>query len=98
MRTGVRSVAVLTLFLAAASFVVPATAVPGNGNGPGSNNGNHGNGNSGNNGNTGGNGQGNGIGNSGGNPSGSTVNTVPEPSTLVLSLVALGALLRASRR
>jgi hypothetical protein len=98
MRTGVRSVAVLTLFVAAASFVVPVIAAPGNGNGPGSNNGNHGNGNNGNNGNSGSNGQGNGNGNNGGNPSDSAVNKVPEPSTLVLTLVALGGLIRASRK
>ena len=89
MRTGVRSVAVLTLFVAAASVVVPVAAVPGNGNGPGSNNGNHGNGN---------NGNGNSGNGNGGNPTGAQVNTVPEPSTLLLAIVALGALVRASRK
>ena len=89
MRTGVRSVAVLTLFVAAASLVVPVAAVPGNGNGPGSNNGNHGNGN---------NGNGNSGNGNGGNPTGAQVNTVPEPSTLLLAIVALGALVRAPRK
>ena len=93
MRTGVRSVAVLTLFAAAALFVIPVAAVPGNGNGPGSSNGNHGTGNNGNNGN-GNSGNGN-----GGNSAGAhVVNTVPEPSTLLLTIVALGALVRASRK
>ena len=94
MRTGVPAVAVLTLFVAAASFVVPVAAVPGNGNGPGSNNGNQGNGNNGN-GNSGNGNNGNG---NGGNPTGAQVNTVPEPSTLLLAIVALGALVRASRK
>ncbi len=90
MRTGVRSVGVLTLFAAAALFVIPVAAVPGNGNGPGSNNGNHG---------TGNNGNGNSGNGNGGNSAGAhVVNTVPEPSTLLLTIVALGALVRASRK
>ena len=90
MRTGVRSVGVLTLFAAAALFVIPVAAVPGNGNGPGSNNGNHG---------TGNNGNGNSGNGNGGNSTGAhVVNSVPEPSTLLLTIVALGALVRASRK
>ena len=98
MKSASRALVSVMIMLAALVASGPTTATPGNGQGAGNgngngNNGNHGNGNSGNgNGNTGGSGNGQSVG-------GPVVNTVPEPSTLLLSLAALGVMARiASRR
>ena len=99
MKSVFRALACVTFLLAALAVSGPTTAAPGNGQGVG--NGNQGNGNNGNHGNANnGNGNGN-VGSGNGYPGGggAVVNTVPEPSTLLLSLAALGVLARmASRR
>ena len=100
MKSGFRALTSVTFLLSALAVSGPTTAAPGNGQSAG--NGNQGNGNNGNHGNAdNGNGNGNGGGSGNGYPGGggAVVNTVPEPSTLLLSLAALGVLARvASRR
>ena len=97
MNVMLRLSAAALLLVAAGTLTNSVLAAPGNGNGPpngfpgqGSGpSGNQGNGPSGNQGNGPSGNQGNGP-----NAGGSAVNTVPEPSTLILSLAALGILAR----
>jgi len=100
MNVMLRLSAAALLVLAAGSLTTSVFGAPGNGGGPP--NSNPGNGQGPGNGN--GNGNGNGPGNGNGSPNGnqgngpnagnSAVKTVPEPSTLILSLAALGILAR----
>ena len=81
MNVMLRLSAAALLLVAAGTLTNSVLAAPGNGNGPPNGFLGQGNGPSGN--------QGNGP-----NAGGSAVNTVPEPSTLILSLAALGILAR----
>ena len=96
MKSGFGVLASVTCLLAALAVSGPTTAAPGNGQGAG--NGNQGNGNHGNANNGNGNGNVGGSGNGYPGGAGAVVNTVPEPSTLLLSLAALGVLARVAFR
>jgi len=89
MNVMLRLSAAALLLVAAGTLTNSVLAAPGNGNGPPNGFPGQGNGPSGNQGNGPSGNQGNGP-----NAGGSAVNTVPEPSTLILSLAALGILAR----
>ena len=89
MNVMLRLSAAALLLVAAGTLTNSVLAAPGNGNGPPNGFPGQGNGPSGNQGNGPSGDQGNGP-----NAGGSAVNMVPEPSTLILSLAALGILAR----